>query len=329
MATEKNHYEVLGVSKDADIGEIKKAYRKLVRQYHPDVSKDPDADKKTSEINLAYNTLKDPEKRAEYDEMLANPFKGQAGAGHGGFGGFEGFEGGFNPGAGGYQYYHFDDSRFGNGQPFGSGDFRFDDIFSAFGHAQQRRASRPEGPVKGEDQHAELSIDIASAYEGGERSISLDMPTLTPDGQMAYERKTLHVKIPQGISEGQQIRLRGQGLPRFNGGEGGDLYLKVRFRESETLYVKDRKNVYQHIDVMPWTAAVGGKIEVTTPAGRLNINIPANSRTGQNLRLKGKGIPAKEAGDLYLTINVVLPRADSEADRAAWQNLAQHYGAKG
>ncbi len=332
MATEKNYYEILGVSKDADIAEIKKAYRKLVRRYHPDVSKDPDADQKTSEINLAYNTLKDPEKRAEYDEMLANPFKARqqaGGAGQGGFEGFGGFEGGFNPGADGYQYYHFDSSRFGEGQPFGSGDFRFDDIFSAFGQAQQRRASRPSGPVQGEDQHAELSIDIAAAYAGSERSLSIDMPTLNADGHMAYERKTLHVKIPKGISEGQQIRLRGQGLPGFNGGANGDLYLKVRFHESENLYVKNGKDVYQRIDVMPWTAAAGGKMEAATPAGRLNINIPANSRTGQNLRLKGKGIPAKEAGDLYLTVNIVLPRADSEADRAAWQKLAEHYGVKG
>ncbi|WP_107928355.1 DnaJ C-terminal domain-containing protein [Neisseria animaloris] len=326
MATEKTHYEVLGLSKDASADDIKKAYRKLVRKYHPDVSKDPDADKKTSEINLAYNTLKDPEKRAEYDEMLANPFKRQQY--DGGASGFHGFEG-FDPAQGGYRYYSFDDNRFGDGQPFGSGDFRFDDIFSAFGHARQSRASRSAGPIRGEDQHAELSIDIAAAYQGGERSLSLDMPTLTADGRTAYERKTLHVKIPKGIGEGQQIRLRGQGLPGLNGGGNGDLYLKVRFRESDALYVKNCKDVYRRIDVMPWTAAVGGKIEADTPAGRLNVNIPANSRTGQNLRLKGKGIPAKEAGDLYLTINIVLPRADNEADKAAWQQLAEHYGAKG
>jgi len=225
--------------------------------------------------------------------------------------------------------YHYDDSRFGDGQPFGSGDFRFDDIFSAFGHAQQRRAQRPTGPIPGEDQHAELAIDIAAAYEGSERSLSLEMPTLTATGEMAYTRKTLHVKIPKGISEGQQIRLRGQGLPGFNGGANGDLYLKIRFRESDTLYVKNRKDVYQRIDVMPWVAALGGKTAIDTPAGKLNINIPANSRSGQNLRLKGKGIPAKEAGDLYLIINITLPETMSEADRAAWQQLAEHYGVKG
>ena len=315
-ANQKTYYDILGVAKDASLADIKKAYRKLVRQYHPDVSKDPDADQKTSEINLAYNTLKDEAKRAEYDEMLANPF-GRAGSAHGGAGGFD-------PGQDFGQYYHFDSSRFGEGQPFGSGDFRFDDIFSAFGHAGAGR-QRQTGPIPGEDQHAELTIDLAAAYTGGERSLSLDMPTLGAGGQMAYERKTLQVKIPKGISEGQQIRLRGQGLPGFNGGEAGDLYLKIRFREDPQHYVKDRKDVYQRLNIPPWTAVLGGQIEVATPAGKLGVNIPAGSRNGQNLRLKSKGIPAKEAGDLYLTLNIELPRADDDRARALWQQLADHY----
>ena len=155
------------------------------------------------------------------------------------------------------------------------------------------------------------------------------MPTLTAQGEMTYTRKTLHVKIPKGIIEGQQIRLRGQGLPGFNGGENGDLYLKIRFHENPAHYIKDRKDVYQHIRVMPWTAALGGSLEVMTPAGKLHVTIPANSKSGQNLRLKGKGIPAKEPGDLYLTIQIDLPQANSDADRAAWEQLAAHYGARG
>ncbi|WP_314260319.1 DnaJ C-terminal domain-containing protein [Cardiobacterium hominis] len=307
--SQKNHYDTLGVAQDASAADIKKAYHKLVRQYHPDISTDPDADKKTSEINQAYNTLKDPAKRAEYDALLANPYAGREQAG---------FDGGFGG-------YHYDDSRFGDGQPFGSGDFRFDDIFSAFGHARQHRAARPTGPIRGEDQHAELAIDLAAAYEGSERSLSLDMPTLTLEGEMTYARKTLHVKIPKGISEGQQIRLRGQGLPGYNGGEAGDLYLKIRFREDPSHYVKDRKDVWQRLNIAPWTAVLGGHIEVATPAGKLGVNIPAGSRNGQNLRLKGKGIPAKEAGDLYLTLNIELPRASDDTARALWQQLADHY----
>ena len=311
--SQKNHYDTLGVAQDASAADIKKAYHKLVRQYHPDISTDPDADKKTSEINQAYNVLKDPAKRAEYDALLANPYAGREAPDFGG----------------GFGGYHFDERHFGDGQPFGSGDFRFDDIFSAFGHAHSGRTQRPSGPVKGEDQHAELAIDIAAAYQGSERSFNLDMPTLTAQGEMTYTRKTLHVKIPKGILEGQQIRLRGQGLPGWNGGENGDLYLKIRFHENPAHYIKDRKDVYQHIRVMPWTAALGGSLEVATPAGKLHVTIPANSKSGQNLRLKGKGIPAKEPGDLYLTIHIDLPQANSDADRAAWEQLAAHYGARG
>ena len=160
----KTYYDILGVAQDASAADIKKAYHRLVRQYHPDISKNPNADKKTSEINQAYNTLKDPEKRAAYDAALANPFAGQAG--DAGFGGFDPRQ------AGGYREYHFDDSRFGDGQPFGSGDFRFDDIFSAFGHAHSGRTQRPSGPVQGEDQHAELAIDLAAAYQSSKRSFS-------------------------------------------------------------------------------------------------------------------------------------------------------------
>ena len=130
---------------------------------------------------------------------------------------------------------------------------------------------------------------------------------------MAYTRKTLNVKIPKGIGEGQQIRLAGQGLLGFNGGQPGDLYLKIRFHDSADLYVKNQKDVYQRIDVMPWQAVLGGKIEVNTIAGTLGVTLPAGSRPGQNLRLKGKGIPAKTPGDLYLNINIVLPQAESEA----------------
>ena len=173
---ERNYYEILGVDRKASEDDIKKAYRKLVRKYHPDVSKDPDAVAKTSEINIAYETLHDKEKRAEYDEMLDNPFR------------HSGRQAGGNQGDYSYQQYDFDPSHFGQNGPFGNGDFRFDDLFSAFGSsARQGFQQRRSGPVGGEDQHAELVIDIAAAYQGAQRNLSLDMPTLNAQGQMAYE----------------------------------------------------------------------------------------------------------------------------------------------
>ncbi|WP_239349947.1 DnaJ C-terminal domain-containing protein [Snodgrassella communis] len=313
---ERNYYEILGVDRKASDDDIKKAYRKLVRKYHPDVSKDPEAVAKTSEINIAYETLHNKEKRAEYDDILANPFR------HGGQqngGSHNGYE---------YQQYDFDPSHFSQNGAFGSGDFRFDDLFSAFGSSNRHGFHQNHtDPMRGEDQHAELVINIAASYQGVQRNLSLDMPTLNAQGQMTYARKTLNVKIPAGIIEGQQIRLSGQGLPGFNGGAAGDLYLKISFRNEENLYVQNRKDVYQRINVAPWTAALGGKTDITTPAGALSVNIPANSHNGQKMRLKGKGIPAKDAGDLYLLINIVLPQASTEADRAAWQTLASHYAA--
>ena len=311
---ERNYYEILGVDPKASDSEIKKAYRKLVRKYHPDVSKDPDAVSKTSEINIAYETLHDKEKRAEYDEMLANPFAGTTRRRNDSNQDFN------------YQQYDFDPQFFSQSGAFGSGDFHFDDIFSAFGNRSQHGFQQHRnGPVAGEDQHAELVIDIQAAYEGAQRSLSLDMPTLNEQGQMVYERKTLNVKIPAGITEGQQIRISGQGLPGYNNGAAGDLYLKIKFRNLDNLYVQNRKDVYQRVNVAPWTAALGSKIAVNTPAGRLSVNIPANSRNNQKMRLKGKGIPAKQAGDLYLLINIVLPKSSSSEDKTAWQNLEKHF----
>ncbi|MBV7434709.1 DnaJ domain-containing protein [Cardiobacteriaceae bacterium TAE3-ERU3] len=319
-------YDVLGVPQDASDAEIKKAYRKLVRKYHPDVSKDPNADEMTSKINQAYNTLKNKDKRAEYDEMLRNPFAGQqhSGSGHHQQG-FEDFDfSQFTNQHGGHQFRRED---FGQDGVFGGGDFRFDDIFSAFG--QGRQSHRSHGPTKGEDQHAELSIDIAAAYHGAKRSLTLNMPTYDANGRMTQTQKTLNVTIPKGISEGQQIRLAGQGLPGIDGGNAGDLFLKIRFHESERLYVENGKDVHTVLDIMPWQAALNDKVTVDTPDGKLAVKLPTGTKQGQKIRLKDKGIPAKTPGNLYIHINITMPKVSSEADKAAWQALAAHYGYEG
>lgn len=314
----RNYYEILGVDKNADLDTIKKAYRKLVRKYHPDVSKEPDAVQKTAEVNEAYETLKDTQKRTEYDEMLANPFDGTSQTRGNPF---EGAYGDTN----GFRHYEF---HSGDDEPFGQGDFHFEDLFSAFGRRGQQSHTRQTGPMKGEDQHAELSIDIAAAYDGTERSVTLNVPTIDEYGRITQQNKTLNVKIPKGITEGQQIRLARQGLPGINGGENGDLYLKIRFHERPDLYVKNKKDVCQTIDVFPWLAALGGKIQVVTLGGRLQLNLPANSQNGKSIRLKGKGIPAKEPGDLYLNIRILVPPVEDDADRAAWEQIATHFASK-
>lgn len=332
---EKSFYDILGVSKDATDKEIKKAYRKLVRKYHPDVSKAPDADEKIAEINNAYETLRDSDKRAEYDAMQANPFTS------GGFGGTGGF-GGAGGGQGNFRWEDIKD-QFGEGAPFGSGSFRFDDIFSAFGAGRGGRQSANKsaqpgfegfdhfgsafsdaGPAPGQDQHAEISVSLDSVYNGDDYSIKLNVPTRQPDGTVSHEQKTLKIKIPKGITEGKQIRLSGQGAASMGGGKNGDLFLKVMIKHEDNIRLEDA-DVYQTVNITPWEAALGEKITVTTPAGTLGITIPKNSKSGSHLRVKGKGIPAKKPGDLYLTLNIVNPEISTEAQKQAYAALKESF----
>ena len=313
---EKNYYDILGVKKDASDADIKKRYRKLVRQYHPDVSDDPDADTKIAEINNAYETIRDKDKRAEYDAMLANPFAGKGG----GFGGQ-------GTGQGGYRWEDVKD-QFGDGEAYGDGGFRFDDIFSAFGRGSAGGQSQYGGfgtrDSKGQDQHAEITVDLASVYNGDDYSIKLNVPVRKPDGSMDYDNKTLKIKIPKGITDGKQIRLAGQGAAGSGQGKNGDLFLKVKIRHAANIRIEGA-DVYQTVNITPWEAALGDKITVSTPAGTLGVTIPKNSKSGSNLRLKGKGIPAKQAGDLYLTLNIVNPEVNTEAATQAYEQLKQAF----
>lgn len=319
MAKE-TYYDVLGVSRSATDAEIKKAYRKLIRKYHPDVSKDPHADEKTSKINAAYQVLKDKDKRAEYDAELDNPFAGAQGQGYQQYSG-----GGQHQGA---HSFHFED--FGDifGQAAGSGQraggFRFDDLFSHYGDRSQG-AHFQQRSMAGEDQHAELTIDVLDSYAGATKNLSVTVPTLDSQGHVINAAKTLRVKIPQGIQEGQQIRLSGQGMPGMNGGKPGDLFIRIRFAHDDKLFVENAKDIYQRIAVLPWQAVLGGKVEIATIAGKLSLNLPANTQNGKKFRLKGKGLPAKTPGDLYVVIEIKLPEVTTAADREAWQQLAAHY----
>ena len=318
---EKNYYDILGVKKDASDAEIKKKYRKLVRQYHPDVSDDPDADNKIAEINNAYETLRDKDKRAEYDAMLDNPFAGAGGAG--GFGGFGGQSAG---GQGGFRWEDIKD-QFGEGEAYGGGGFRFDDIFSAFGggaRGQSQQGGFRSQNSQGQDQHAEITVDLASVYSGDDYSIKLNVPVRQANGSVDYENKTLKIKIPKGITDGKQIRLAGQGAAGIGGGKNGDLFLKVKISHADNIRIEGA-DVYQTVNIAPWEAALGEKVNVSTPAGSLGVTIPKNSKSGSNLRLKGKGIPAKQAGNLYLTLNIVNPDVSSEAAIKAYEQLKEAF----
>ena len=318
---EKNYYDILGVKKDASDAEIKKKYRKLVRQYHPDVSDDPDADNKIAEINNAYETLRDKDKRAEYDAMLDNPFAGAGAAG--GFGGFGGQSAG---GQGGFRWEDIKD-QFGEGEAYGGGGFRFDDIFSAFGggaRGQSQQGGFRSQNSQGQDQHAEITVDLASVYSGDDYSIKLNVPVRQANGNVDYENKTLKIKIPKGITDGKQIRLAGQGAAGIGGGKNGDLFLKVKISHADNIRIEGA-DVYQTVNIAPWEAALGEKITVNTPAGSLGVTIPKNSKSGSNLRLKGKGIPAKQAGNLYLTLNIVNPDVSSEAAIKAYEQLKEAF----
>ncbi|USA46218.1 DnaJ domain-containing protein [Acinetobacter sp. C26M] len=305
----KNYYEELGVSRDASADEIKKAYRKLARKYHPDISKEADAETKMQAINVAYDTLSDSTKKAEYDQMLDHP----QGFSHTGQGNHSG---GFD----GSQFYR---QSSGEGADFSG----FEDLFGRFGSGfggGQQRSQRQQRSYRGEDQHASIQIDVDIAYHGSTQQITLQIPTYNVYGEPEVQRKTLEVKIPKGMKEGQQIRLNGQGQTGVNGGENGDLYIEIQYKDTDRIRVEGA-DVYQTIDVSPWEAGIGQSIELNTPAGQLKVNLPKNAKNGQQLRLKDKGIPNKTAGHLYLIINIVLPPVHNEQDQQAYQQFADAF----
>jgi len=298
----KDYYQTLGVAKTASDDEIKKAYRKLVRKYHPDVSKEADAQARTQEINEAYGVLSDAEKRTAYDDL---------GRGHQYRAGQEfrpppDWGRGFGGGAGGP----------GASAGFGGADSDFfADLFANLGG---RRRQAP--PQRGEDSHASITIDLADTYTGAARTISLTVAERDAQDRIFTRERNLSVNIPKGVTAGQQLRLSGQGQPGAAG--PGDLYLEIQFRPHNR-YRIDGRDVYQTVPVAPWELALGGEVEVTTPSGKVNVTVPAGSQSGRKLRLRGRGIPGKEAGDLYLLLEVVLPPATSDKARELYQTMAR------
>ncbi|MBT8631603.1 DnaJ domain-containing protein [Polynucleobacter paneuropaeus] len=315
----RDYYETLGVARGATEAEIKTAYRKLARKYHPDVNKEKDAEDRFKEIGEAYSVLKDTEKRAAYDQMGSNWKQGQD----------------FSPPPNWNAGFEFaDDPNAGFGGYGGSYDGDQSEFFeSLFGRGRNRQGGRSSNArqgmhFKGQDHHAKILIDLADAYNGAKRTISLHMPTQDPEGHVMTQERKLDVNIPKGIKAGQNLRLSGQGGPGMGDGGAGDLYLEIDFHPSP-LYKVDGKDVYLDLPMAPWEAALGTSLNIPTPAGStLELTIPPNTKSGRKMRLKGKGIPSKEPGDFYVVPNIVLPEAQSAAQKAAYQELEKAFDFK-
>ncbi|QNP59714.1 DnaJ C-terminal domain-containing protein [Paenacidovorax monticola] len=325
----KDYYQILGVDKSANADDVKKAYRKLARKYHPDVSKEPDAAARMAEVNEANAVLSDPEKRAAYDSVGAQSWAAGARPGDdvrpppGWNEGFE-FSGG-DADAEAFRHAFHDPSGGAAGE---HSDF-FEQLFGRAARAHAGRRHGPPhgpGPVRGEDRHARIELELIDAYKGAERGIALHGVRLDAQGRPVAEERTLQVRIPQGVKEGQLIRLAGHGGPGLGGGAAGDLFLEVHFRP-DTRWRIEGRDVTQRLRVTPWEASLGGGVQVATPDGAVvEVTVPAGSGSGRKLRLKGRGIPsASTPGDLYLELDIAVPGAITDAQKAAWSALAAAY----
>lgn len=313
----KDYYKTLGVPRNATKEAIKQAYRKLARKYHPDVSKEPDAEARFKEINEANEVLKDPEKRTAYDALGSQWRAGQEFRPPPGQGGFH-REFRYSTGDGG-GFSDFFSSLFGGGGGLGG----FGD---AFGEARRGGAGggRREDLFRqrGQDQTAQVEISLEEAFAGGTRELRLETPTQDAQGQVHLQHRTLKVRIPPGVSQGRQIRLAGQGQPGFAGGPAGDLYLEVHLRPHR-VFQTDGRDILLHLPITPWEAALGAPLQVPTLGGPVTLKIPAGSQSGKRMRLKGRGLPGDPPGDQILVLEIHTPAAETEEAKALYRRMAE------
>jgi curved DNA-binding protein len=309
----KDYYKIMGVERSATQDDIKRAYRQLARKYHPDVSKEADAEARFKELGEAYEALKDPEKRAAYDRLGANWKGGQE----------------FRPPPDWNEGFEFSGGGF-TGGPGGDGADYSEFFEQLFGRATQGRSSFRGGAshAQGADRHAKILIDLEDAYHGATRMIVLQVPETDAQGHVALREQKLNVTIPRGVRAGQNIRLAGQGAPGIGQGKAGDLYLEIEFRPHPH-YRIDQRDVMLDLPVAPWEAALGASVTVPTPSGPVELKIPAGSASGAKLRLKGRGIPAASesgvAGDFYVVLQIALPPANDEAAQAVYRDMAKQF----
>jgi curved DNA-binding protein len=296
----KDYYKVMGVARDATEAQIKQAYRKLARKYHPDVSKEKDAEARFKEVGEAYEVLKSPEKRAAYDQLGQGPRPGEE----------------FRPppdwGAG----FEFSGA--------GARDSAYSDFFESLFGAQGRAGGGRRGafhPGRGEDHHAKVLLDLDATLHGGARQLTLRVPQIDAEGRLASKERVLNVQVPKGILPGQHIRLAGQGAQLPGGGEPGDLFIEVDF-QPHPLYRIDGRDLYLDLPVAPWEAALGAAVKTPTPTGTVDLKIPAAAHAGTKLRLKGRGIPASPPGDFYVILQIALPPANDAKAKDAYAAFA-------
>ena len=301
----KDYYKIMGVARDATQDEIKRAYRQLARKYHPDVSKEANAEARFKEVGEAYEVLKDAEKRAAYDQLGANWKAGQD----------------FRPPPDWDAGFEFSGGGFTGGDAAGFSDF-FESLYGrGFGAG---RGSHAAFHAHGEDHHAKVLIDLEDAYTGATRTIVLQVPEVNAQGHVVTREHKLNVTIPRGIRAGQHIRLVGQGSRGMGKGKPGDLYLEVEFRPH--LYFRvEQRDVYLDLPVAPWEAALGAMVKVPTPSGIVELKMPPGSAAASKLRLKGRGIPGSTPGDFYVVLQIALPPAGSEGDKAFYRTMADQF----
>ncbi|HOP39909.1 MAG TPA: DnaJ C-terminal domain-containing protein [Geobacteraceae bacterium] len=302
--TFQDYYKILGLERSATQDEIQRAYRKLARTYHPDISKEPDAEEKFKQINEAYEVLKDPESRRKYDSIGT------------------GFQGGeefsvppgwenvrfYHSGGEGADYSDFFRAIFGDIGGFASGEMP--------GGGQRRR--------RGRDYETNLEITLEDACNGVKRVIDLETVASDEEGRPVKSRQSFDVKIPKGVTEGSRIKLRGQGGKGVGGAENGDLYLKIHLQKDPRFQV-EHHNLLGSVAIAPWEAALGTKVAVPTIGGSVNMTIPAGTQSGQVFKLRGKGIPRRtgEAGDLMITARIVVPAHLTEREKQLFEELAR------
>ena len=326
----QDYYKTLNVQRSASQEEITKAFRKLARECHPDVSKAKDAEEKFKQLNEAYEVLKDPEKRTQYDALGENWKAGQAFQPPPDWADMFSQFGGQQAGAGqggGKRSFKFT-SAGGGASPFGGGD-QFSDFFSMlfgggepdFGAGGAQRRPRGGFAPSGESIHASLTISLEEAYRGGKKGIALEVTEPNAQGFPERKMKQYQVAIPAGISEGRSIRLAGQGSSGA-GGPAGDLLIKIHIAP-HPLFKVDGSNITAAVPISPWEAALGGKIEVPTLDGPVTMNVPAGTQGGSRLRLKGKGLPRKgdARGDMFVELPIHVPTALSDRERELFSEL--------